>query len=391
MRHLVLAFLLLDAAGTALGQTCPEPPELYPQTGFYTRIDAFGERLLGWDLELRRIALLDAAGGAPAPLAFRPADGVEDVALVGSLAAVVDGPGLRLLDADDPALNELSALSTSGYFLRVDLAAGLAAVYDQELREVVLVDVTDPAVPVVAGRYPAGEVRDLALRGTDLLLALETGLAWVDVSNPAAPTLMATRADLGPFAALAAAGGYLVAHDLEFARLSVFDLALPGLPLLGFTPAGDPRDVAVYPCRAWVAQAAPGRSGLEALDLVDCGGCDPRCVEDGATLCLNERRFRLQARWRTAGGQAGTAGAVRLTADTGYFWFFDPDNVEVVAKVLDACAAFDRYWMFAAGLTNVEVVIEVEDLDTGVTRRYENPLRQPFQPVLDTAAFPTCP
>ena len=28
---------------------------------------------------------------------------------------------------------------------------------------------------------------------------------------------------------------------------------------------------------------------------------------------------------------------VPLTSDSGYFWFFDADNIELVVKVLDAC------------------------------------------------------
>jgi hypothetical protein len=83
---------------------------------------------------------------------------------------------------------------------------------------------------------------------------------------------------------------------------------------------------------------------------------------------------------------------VPLTADTGYFWFFIQENVELVIKVLDACATpFDSFWVFAAGLTDVEVELTVEDTTAAVVQHYVNPLGQPFQPIQDTAAFGTCP
>jgi len=80
-----------------------------------------------------------------------------------------------------------------------------------------------------------------------------------------------------------------------------------------------------------------------------------------------------------------------LTGDTGYFWFFNASNVEMVVKVLDTCSFTDRFWVFAGGLTNVRVDITVTDTETGVVRTYRNPLNTPFQPIQDTNAFATCP
>jgi hypothetical protein len=81
---------------------------------------------------------------------------------------------------------------------------------------------------------------------------------------------------------------------------------------------------------------------------------------------------------------------VPLTADTGYLWFFDDANVEAVVKVLDACSISDHFWVFAAGLTNVEVRLSVADTATGRVRTYDNPIGTPFQPLQDGAAFATC-
>ena len=77
--------------------------------------------------------------------------------------------------------------------------------------------------------------------------------------------------------------------------------------------------------------------------------------------------------------------------DTGLFWFFDQGNVELVVKVLDACAPpFDRFWVFASGLTNVEVDLRVTDTMTDEVRVYRNAQAQSFQPIQDTDAFATC-
>jgi hypothetical protein len=116
------------------------------------------------------------------------------------------------------------------------------------------------------------------------------------------------------------------------------------------------------------------------------------CLADEMTLCLNRGRFSVGVEWETAQGQAGTGTAIPRTDDSGELWFFDSGNIEMVVKVLDACSSqFNSYWVFAAGLTNVEVEITVTDTRAGTTKTYLNPLGTPFEPILDTNAFQTCP
>ncbi len=132
-------------------------------------------------------------------------------------------------------------------------------------------------------------------------------------------------------------------------------------------------------------------AGLAEFTLTDVTtGSDAGCVPGPTTLCLNGGRFALEADFATQNGDRGQAQAVSLTDDTGYFWFFDPDNVEVVVKVLNGCVVNDRFWVFSAGLTNVEVDLEVTDTLTGEVEHYVNPLRTPYPPKLDTSAFATC-
>jgi hypothetical protein len=115
------------------------------------------------------------------------------------------------------------------------------------------------------------------------------------------------------------------------------------------------------------------------------------CIPDPSTLCLGNGRFRVTAAWRKPDGSTGAGAAVPITGDTGYFWFFDPKNIEVVAKVLDGCGVNGRHWVFSGGLTNVEVALTVTDTRTDTVKTYANPLGTAFQPIQDTSAFATCP
>lgn len=114
------------------------------------------------------------------------------------------------------------------------------------------------------------------------------------------------------------------------------------------------------------------------------------CVEDATTLCLTDDRFQVRVDWATNQGTSGVGMAEELTEDTGFFWFFDPANVEMVIKVLDGCVINNNFWVFAGGLTNVEATITVVDSFTGRSRIFTNPLNTPFQPIQNTGAF-TCP
>lgn len=115
----------------------------------------------------------------------------------------------------------------------------------------------------------------------------------------------------------------------------------------------------------------------------------PTCVPGPTAVCLRDR-FRVEATWQTATTQ-GTAGAVQLTHESGYLWFFDASNVEVDVKLLDGCGLNGRYWVFAAGTTDVGVTLSVTDTLRGTATTYTHTRGAPFKSVLDTVAFATCP
>jgi Leucine-rich repeat (LRR) protein len=114
------------------------------------------------------------------------------------------------------------------------------------------------------------------------------------------------------------------------------------------------------------------------------------CAASATALCLNGGRFKVEAAWRTADGRSGSGHPLALTGDTGTFWFFDAANLEMVVKALNGCGVNGSFWIFAGGLTNVQVDLTVTDTATGTTRTYRNPQGAAFQPIQDTRAFSTC-
>jgi ELWxxDGT repeat protein len=110
------------------------------------------------------------------------------------------------------------------------------------------------------------------------------------------------------------------------------------------------------------------------------------CQASATRLCLNANRFQVEIEWRDFAGKTGAGTGVPLTSDTGAFWFFDPQNVEAIVKVIDGQAINQSFWVFYGALSNVEYTITVTDTQTGLTRRYFNPAGQ-FASVGDTGGF----
>ena len=111
------------------------------------------------------------------------------------------------------------------------------------------------------------------------------------------------------------------------------------------------------------------------------------CTADDRTLCLENGRFRVRLDWEKEDEETGSGSSLPLSGDTGLFWFFEPDNIEIVIKVLDGCAVNGHRWVFAGGLTDVAVEMAVVDVQTGATRNYVNRLGRPFRPIKDTEFF----
>jgi hypothetical protein len=102
---------------------------------------------------------------------------------------------------------------------------------------------------------------------------------------------------------------------------------------------------------------------------------------------VNDYRFKVQVSWRVPSqGTSGVGMATAITGDTGHFWFFSGNNIEVTVKVVDGRAFNDYFWVFEGALSDVEYTVTVTDTVTGVVKTYFNPGGR-LASVADTAAF----
>jgi hypothetical protein len=76
-----------------------------------------------------------------------------------------------------------------------------------------------------------------------------------------------------------------------------------------------------------------------------------------ATLDLGQR-FLVSVTDQQAGA---TPTAVRLSDVGGYFWFFDPADIEITVKIVDGRAVNNRFWVFIASMTDTPLAVTVTD------------------------------
>jgi hypothetical protein len=196
------------------------------------------------------------------------------------------------------------------------------------------------------------------------------GASWIAVAPAVVSTMPATV-----YAVLAGAGVVRSAdRGLTWSALPTGDLA------------GAVKSLEVDPQDPWRLIANVAGIGAWAMTAPALPG---PCVAEAGALCLAGGRFQVSAGWQTTQGAGGAETRV-LTPDTGALWFFKPDNLELVVKVLDGCALNGHWWVFAGGLTNVGVTLTVTDTQTGEFRTYTSPIGVPFAPLQDTTAFANC-
>ena len=130
----------------------------------------------------------------------------------------------------------------------------------------------------------------------------------------------------------------------------------------------------------------PQITGGYSLTLQGVTTPPPGSCSTATSLCLQASRFTVSVAWATTDGRTGSGQAIGMTGDTGYFWFFDPANVELVVKVLDGRSANGHFWVFYGALSNVHYTITVHDTVGGTYRTYENPQGN-LASAADTSAF----
>lgn len=132
------------------------------------------------------------------------------------------------------------------------------------------------------------------------------------------------------------------------------------------------------------AGAGAGGNGVFRAMFTEAGSC----TADVGTLCLGGGRFQVNVSWQVpAQGLSGVGHQSALTSDTGAFWFFTPNNIELVVKVVDGKAFNGRFWVFAGALSDIQYTITVLDTTSGLRKTYSNPSGT-LASFADTNAFP---
>ena len=115
------------------------------------------------------------------------------------------------------------------------------------------------------------------------------------------------------------------------------------------------------------------------------------CTPAGPVARLSHD-YDLRMCFETPSGVQMDASNYHLeSAASGLAYFFDRDNVEVLAKVLDGCAINGHRWAFVAPVTDLAFNLEIVERSTGRRFTHRNPKGTTAMPRSDTAAFPCEP
>jgi len=91
------------------------------------------------------------------------------------------------------------------------------------------------------------------------------------------------------------------------------------------------------------------------------------CRPSDRRACLNQRRFGVSARYSTPSVSRAVAKRLDIVglADTGaLFYYFAPDNPEMLIKVVNGCWLNDHWWVFGSAATDLPYELAIEDLAT---------------------------
>lgn len=149
----------------------------------------------------------------------------------------------------------------------------------------------------------------------------------------------------------------------------------------GLAP-GEPETSAAEQVIAKLRRSELRPAALDVSEVVAAAVSSPVAAVQGGTcelgpenLCLLDDRLKVEVRWRNPhdGGTEGVGRSVKDSDSTGLFWFFNPENTELVVKALDGTGLNDHLWVFYGALTDLEYWITITDTVTGARRVYYNP------------------
>jgi hypothetical protein len=130
------------------------------------------------------------------------------------------------------------------------------------------------------------------------------------------------------------------------------------------------------------------------LSLQECGEVGVY-IEPGtrSIAMLHQGRFWVSVTWRVP-ARSGIGWVVpdsnEPPVDAALFWFFAPENWELLVKVLDGCSLNGHWWVIGAAATDVEFGVFVQDTVTGQVWIHRNAPGVLAPAFADVKAFDGC-
>ncbi len=156
---------------------------------------------------------------------------VECLAVAGDLAFVSgNSTGLQVVDISDPTHPMVVGEAGGTSFVYAAVVEGDRLYLADVLGGLLVYDIGDPTSPALLGSCdPAGLPRSLAVAGDVAFLGQYASLEFIDISDPAAPVVLTSRAT-PPVMDLWAGGDLLVAAT-DGEGLRIYDVGNPSAPL----------------------------------------------------------------------------------------------------------------------------------------------------------------
>jgi len=170
--------------------------------------------------------------------------------------------------------------------------------------------------------------------------------------------------------------GNTAATPFITATLTSTDFA-PFLGLLGYHPATVVTYSAVNPT-AQIQYKLTGQGAPWTLGVTGSSGTyefgnyslSLQCARSSPYLVLAQGRFLVKVDWQNQfSGTSGSGVPIPASDSTGFFYFTDPSNYELVVKILEINGAIK---VFYAELTDLHFTITVTDNQTGAVKTYQN-------------------
>lgn len=124
------------------------------------------------------------------------------------------------------------------------------------------------------------------------------------------------------------------------------------------------------------------------------------CIPSDTIMCVDDqpgdKRFKVTTTFHSSQGTGFSGNGQEIPLATlgvnhgGLFWFFGPDNPEMLFKMVNGCSLNNHFWVFISAGTNVAFTVTVFDTVLGDSVSYSNPDQTAALPVQDTGTL-TCP